>query len=207
MGDFSEVDGRPLLSLISRAHSDILAMALACDQTRIFTNMFSSAVSNHLFADPWPPSSRGAHAWRRRGKYGNFRATMGHHRLTHDEPGEQPQVNIIIKLIMDELAYLLGRLEAVPEGEGTLLDHCGLLATTDCSNCRTHSLDDYPMVIAGGANGRIRTDMHYRSPSSENTSKAVFSLLRAVGVRISEFGRDGGRVTEGLSPIEAEGMD
>jgi hypothetical protein len=204
--DYPVVDGRPLMSAMSRAYADILAMALACDQTRIFTNMFSSAVSNILFADPWPPRARDGHPWRSTGKYGRFRASMGHHRLTHDEPGDQPEVNIIVKLIMEEFAYFLGRLAAVPEGDGTLLDHSGILATTDCSNCRTHSLDDYPLVLAGGANGNLKTNIHYRSPSSENTSKAVFSLLRAVGVRITEFGRDGGRVTEGLPAIESDAM-
>ena len=201
--DLPEIEGRPQLSALNRLHCDILTMALACDQTRIFNNMFTSPVSSPLFAAPWPPGARDLAGRRPLGKYRDFRATMGHHRLTHDEPGDQPQVNVIVQMIMEEFAYLIQKLDSVQEGaEGTLLDHSVVLGTTDCSNCRTHSLDNYPIAYAGSANGKLRTDIHHAANPGENTSKVIFSILRAAGVRVSEFGRDGGRVTEGMPAIE-----
>lgn len=178
---YPEIDGRPQLSAISRAMADILAMTLACDQTRVFGNYFSYPVNNVLF-----PGAR-----------------AGHHQLTHDEPGEQPSVDAIVKMIMGELAYFLGALEKVEEGDGTLLDHSLVLCTSDVSFPRTHSLEEFPILLAGSASGAIKTGIHYRSPSAENTSKVILSVLRAMGLRRTEFGTEGGHVTEGLGAIEA----
>ena len=166
---------------ISRAMSDIIAMALACDQTRVIGNYFTYPVNNVLF-----PS-----------------ATAGHHQLTHNEPGDQPEVNEIVKFIMGELAYFIGALRGVSEGDGTLLDHSLILCTSDVSFPRTHSIEEYPILLAGTASGAIRKGIHYRSPSSENTSKVILSILRAMGLRRTEFGTEGGHVTESLGAIEA----
>jgi hypothetical protein len=179
--DYPDMAGRPQLSEVSRVMADIVAMALACDQTRIFSFWFSTPVNNLLFPG----------------------ATAGHHQLTHDEPDDQPQVFAIVKYIMTELAYLISALKKVPEGDGTLLDNCGLLATTDCSYAKSHSVEDYPILIAGTAGGALKQGLHYRSPSSENTSKVLLTLARAFGLPLSEYGEKDGLVTESLTAIEA----
>jgi hypothetical protein len=178
---FPDVDGRPQLSAISRAMTDIVVMALACDMTRVFSDWFSSPVNNLLF-----PA-----------------AASGHHQLTHDEPGEQPQVNAIVVYIMNELAYLLQAMDAVPEGDGTLLDHSVVLATTDVSYGKSHSVEDYPIVLCGSAGGAIKTGLHYRSPSNENTSKMLLTLSRAMGLTLATYGQDAGHVDDGVSAVEA----
>lgn len=155
--DYPDVDGRPQLAAANRAMCDILAMALACDQTRVFSNFFTSPVNNLLFEG----------------------ATAGHHQLTHDEPGEQPQVFEIVRDVMAEYAYLVEVLRNVPEGDRTLLDNCLVLGTSDCSFGRTHSLDEYPILLAGTAGGYFKRGYHYRSPSSENASKLMLSIIRS----------------------------
>ena len=50
-------------------------------------------------------------------------------------------------------------------------DHCAILATSDCNYGRQHTLDDYPIVIAGSCNGALKTGLHYRAPSSTNTGR------------------------------------
>jgi len=181
MADYPDIEGRPQMSAINRAHADIMALALACDQTRVFSNFFTFPVNNVLFP----------------------MASAGHHQLTHDEPGDQPQVNAIVKQIMTELAYFLGALQAVEEGDGTILDHSVVLCTSDVSFPRTHSIEEYPILLAGSAAGALKKGIHYRSPSSENTSKVSLSLLRAMGLRAAEFGVGGGLTTESLGAIEA----
>jgi hypothetical protein len=176
-----DVAGRPQLGAIQRALSDVLAMALACDQTRVFSNFYTYPVNNVLFEG----------------------ATAGHHQLTHDEPGDQPQVNAIVQSIIGELAAFLEALRRVPEGDGTLLDHSAILCTTDTSFGRTHSIDDYPIIIAGSAGGALKKGIHYRSPSGENASKVLLSLIRAMGLVRASFGVEGGFVEEGLGAIEA----
>lgn len=179
---YPDIEGRPQLSTINRVFCDIAAMALACDMTRVFSNYFTFPVNNHLFPG----------------------ANSGHHQLTHDEPGDQPQVHAIVVQIIEELAYLIQALRAVPEGAGTLLDNCAILGTTDCALGRTHSLDDYPLVIAGKAGGALRQGLHYRSISNENASHVILSLIRAVGVQAEAFGVEDARVTTGLSAIQGE---
>lgn len=178
--EYASVGGLVPMSEISRAMVDILAMALACDQTRVFSLWFSHPVNNTLF----PGTS------------------AGHHQLTHDEPGPQPEVAKILTQIMAELAYLVKAFDAIPEGDGTLLDHCGILATTDCNYARQHTLDDYPIVLAGGCNGALKTGQHHRT-SGDNTSKVALSLARAMGLTLDSFGAAEGKVTTGFSPIEA----
>lgn len=173
-----DVLGRPDMATRSRLMSQLITMALACDITRVFSHLYSESVSNVLFPD----------------------ARAGHHQLTHDEPGEQPQVFAILQRIMTDLAGFLEALRAVPEGDGTLLDHTLVLCTTDCSFGRTHSLDEYPIVLAGGRSAGLRRGVHLRA-RGENACKVSYSLLQMMGVRAAEFGVGNGRVTEGLGGL------
>ena len=177
---FPEVDGRHPIRDIHRAMADLLVMAVACDQTRVFSHWFSDPLNNKLFPE----------------------ATMGHHSLTHDEPGEQPEVNMVTTFIMGELAYLVEQLSLVPEGDETLLDHMLVLATSETSRGQTHSFEEMPLVLAGGACGSIRQGIHHRSYTADNTSHVMLSAVRAMGISAPNFGVDGGEVSDGLSEIE-----
>jgi hypothetical protein len=127
----------------------------------------------------------------------------GHHNLTHDEGGEQDEVNEIVTQIMDEFAYFCAALDAIPEGDKTLLDNCAFLATSDVSLGQTHSLEDFPLVIAGGACGYFKPDTHYRSASGDNASKVILSVLRSLDINASSWGTEDAEATDGLSDIEA----
>ncbi len=170
--------GREQIAEKNRVMSDLLAMALACDLTRVFFHMYTQPVNNTLFG----------------------MAPAGHHQLTHDEPGAQPEVQAILRLILTDLAYFLNALRGITEGDGTLLDHSLVLCTTDCSYGRTHSLDEYPLVLAGGASGAMRRGVHLRA-QGENASRVMLSVLQAMGVPAAEYGVGAGRVTDGLSGL------
>ncbi|MEC7949701.1 MAG: hypothetical protein VX265_19190, partial [Myxococcota bacterium] len=73
---------------------------------------------------------------------------------------------------------------------------------SDVSEGRTHSLDEFPLLLAGGACGALRTGMHYRSFAQENANKVVLSMMRAMGVVREGIGSDESYTTEGLSAIE-----
>lgn len=179
--EYPFIDGRPQLSAKNRAMSDILAMALACDQTRVFHHILTRPVNNLLLAQ----------------------ATEGHHQLTHNEPGDQPQVHQIVLALMEEYAYFLNALKAIPEGDSTLLDNCIVLGTTDVCFGRTHTIDDFPIILAGSAGGRLVKGVHYRSKTKENTSSLVYTLMRAAGSRATSFGLGPGRVTDTIGGLEA----
>lgn len=122
--------------------------------------------------------------------------------LTHDEPGDQPWVHAITGMCLEEYRYLVEALRSVQEGDGTLLDSCVVLGTTEISLGRTHSLEDMPILLAGSACGRLETDLHYRSATAESSTKVLLSVIRAKGINRGEHGIDDTLVTEGLGAIE-----
>jgi hypothetical protein len=165
-----------------RAMSDLLAMAIACDQTRAFSVLFTGGVGSTVFHQ--------------------VGATISQHQSTHDERGTQPLVHAAVVFTMQQLAYLLSALAAIPEGSGNVLDHCAILGTTDVAEGRDHSIDDYPILVLGGGGGLLKhPGVHHRAPN-ENTSTVLLTLLRAAGLKLDEFGQQGGRVTSSCSGIE-----
>ncbi|MBK7757473.1 MAG: DUF1552 domain-containing protein [Deltaproteobacteria bacterium] len=177
---YPDLEGRPQVSARNRVMADMLAMALACDQTRVFGHTISDPVSDLLFDG----------------------ASAGHHDLTHNEGGDQPEVHNITLQIIDQLAVLIEALRAVPEGDATLLDHCVVMAVSEVSLGRTHSLDDMPILLAGSCGGALKTDLHLRSTGQESTNRAHLSVMRALGIPALSFGEDDGYTEDGLSGLE-----
>lgn len=175
-----DLEGRPQMRLRSHLMSEMAVMAYACDLTRVLSIYYSDAVSNCLYPG----------------------ASAGHHQLTHDEPGDMPQVQAITLSIMEDFAWYLEALRGVPEGDGTLLDNCLILGTTDVSYARTHQIDEYPILLAGRAGGAINTGLHYRSSSQENASHVPYSILNAMGMFVDEWGAEEGLVTSGVGALE-----
>ena len=68
-----------------------------------------------------------------------------------------PQCQAITYSMMEDFAYYLEALKAIPEGDGTLLDNCVILGTTDVSYARTHQIDEYPILPAGSAGGTLNS--------------------------------------------------
>jgi hypothetical protein len=129
-------------------------------------------------------------------------ATDGHHSLTHDEAGDQPQVDNITTYLMGCFADFLAALDAVPEGEGTVLDNTIVLACSEVSEGKTHSLDEMPVLLAGGGCGSLVTGQHIRSYTQENVGKVMLSVLRAMDVNVASWGAGEAEVDEGVSELE-----
>jgi hypothetical protein len=168
---------------VTVAMSELAALALACDQTRVFSMLFTGSIGGTVF---WPAGVR-----------------RGHHQLTHDEPGDQPQIQATTVYTMQMLSVLLQKLKETPEGPGNLLDSCAILATSDTAEGKAHSIRDYPILVAGRAGGYFKyPGIHHREVGG-NTSTVLMSLLRSVGLSPAEVGASGGRATTGLAAIEA----
>ena len=149
-----------------RVNSALAAMALACDQTRVLTYVHSAPVDDFVYPG----------------------IDDGHHQLTHNEVEPQERVHQIVEQVMGEFAGFLGGLEAIAEGDGTLLDNAVVLATSCVSYGRTHSLRDYPIILAGSAGGYFKEDTHYHSTTGENASAVMVSVLRAMGMATATWG-------------------
>ncbi|MEL6346511.1 MAG: DUF1552 domain-containing protein [Myxococcota bacterium] len=171
-GSFPDVNGQEPIAEKNQAMSDLLAMALACDLTRVFSVQFSTCGSQAIF---WPVG-----------------ATDPQHSLSHNEPNPQHTIHDTVIFTMGMLARFLETLRDMPEGDGNLLDRCSILCTSELSDGQFHSNRDYQLLIAGKGSGRLRGGVHYRSTTRENTSDVVLTALRGAGVPLSGWGeRDG----------------
>jgi Protein of unknown function (DUF1552) len=177
-------NNKEALEELTKVMSDLIAMAFACDQTRVFSMNYSGPTNGTLF-------------WQ-------VNATSGHHALTHDEPGDQPLVHACTIFTMQCFSGLLQALKNIPEAAGNVLDNTAILASSDVSDGKLHSLTDYPIVVAGRGGGFLKyPGVHYRSTTKENTSTVLFSVLRAAGLQLTEFGAGGGLVSTSCTAIEA----
>jgi hypothetical protein len=177
----SDSAGDQHLTQTNAAMAQLAALALACDQTRVFSVLFSGSVGGTTYPE--------------------LSIDSNHHSLTHDEAGDQPQVQSITKFIMARFAALLEALHAVPEGEGTLLDRTVILASSDCSEGQPHSLTNYPILVAGGAGGAlVHPGVHVRAQSG-NASEVLLTLLQAMDLPLTEFGQKGGQTSKSVSGL------
>lgn len=163
--------------------AQVLALALACDQTRVFNMQFSDRASSLRMPG----------------------TTDTHHTLTHEEPrdpllGYQPKATVFVQKSMEAWTQFAQTLHAVPEGDGTLLDNCLVMAHSETSEANTHSVVGMPFMTAGRAGGRIRTGLHV-SGVGETCSRVGLTLQQAMGLNVGQWGTDQNQTDRPISEI------
>lgn len=168
-------DGSEPLYEINEAMARLLAMAFSCDLTRVASFMFTGASGGAQFY-MLPPSEFPEHPG------GSDYSHADHHNVSHiNLPYEQDFIHKSVVVSMENLAYLLELFANIPEGDGSLLDQCAVLAASDVGEGWIHSEVDFPIVVAGGAGGRLKTDVgHYRSPNEESVTNISLACVQAV---------------------------
>ncbi len=163
---------------VGRLQMDLLAMALACDLTRVGTLMWSTGRSKHVFnwLDP--------------------KITDEHHGLSHEtnpdsgssfDPASVAKIGAINIFYASQFAYLMGRLRAIPEGQGTVLDNTIILWCNELGEGRGHTHKNMPLIVAGGGGGAIRPG-RLLSYDGRSTNDLYVALLNAMGVTDTSFG-------------------
>jgi hypothetical protein len=147
-----------------------LALALACDQTRVFNMTFSDRASG--LRRPGSPDT--------------------HHTLTHEEArdpelGYQPKATAFVLDTMNAWTRFVEILDAVPEGDGTLLDNCLVMAHSETSDANSHSVVGLPFMLAGKAGGRVRTGVHV-SGIGDSTSRVGLTVQQIMGLNVARWG-------------------
>ena len=160
--------------------TDLLVMALACDNTRVFNMNFNNGASSLT----------------------RIGSTITHHQLTHEEPldnrlGYQPDVTFFVDKCMEAWAYFVGALDAVPEGDRTLLDNTLVFAHSETEFAKQHTIDNIPMMTAGSAGGRIKTGVHIAGGGTPVT-RVGLTLQQVMGVPVDRWG---GKSLETNKPI------
>lgn len=165
--------------------ANILALALACDQTRVFNMMYCQAASE----------------LRVKG------TTFTHHILSHEEPpddhlGYQIQTAWFNERSFEALSRMLDTLSGIREGDGTLLDNMLIFAQTDTSDAKTHSVIGIPSLTIGKAGRRVKTGLHVNGNAAPQ-SRIGLTLMQIMDVPIAEWGTRSLRTSDPIAEILA----
>ena len=180
--DHPTVDGRQNLRGRSESMSQVLALALACDMTRAFSYQFSVFQTGHDFGTE--PELDGTVPSTDPGQ--QLDPGTSFHEAAHFEDF-QDAVRVVTNFTFDNFARTLELLAAIPEGDGTVLSNCAILATSEHTEPMSHATDDMPLVFAGHACGKLRGGLWHHG-SGDKVSKAGLTVLRAAGIEVERFG-------------------
>jgi len=163
--------------------AQLIAMALACNQTRIFNIVFSDSASSLRKAG----------------------SSTTHHQLTHEEQvdatlGYQPEATWFVEQSMSAWGALLGILAAIREGDGTLLDNLLVLGHSDTQFAKTHSVDGIPVMLAGRAGGRLRTGIHVDG-NGDPISRIGLTVQQIMGVSVDRWGTGSMQTSKSIGEI------
>lgn len=145
---------------------DIAAHALACDVTRVLTLQLSHGFSNVT------------HTW--------LGHTSAHHTMSHDDTDRRTELQAIDNWYAQQLAYLLEQLDAVKEGNGTLLDNTLIVWGRELGST-AHRMERVPLVMIGKAGGALKTQ-RYLNFDKQDHAKLLVSIARIMGVDINSIG-------------------
>jgi hypothetical protein len=159
--------------------ADLLALSFQTDTTRIATFMFANEGSNR--------------------NYPNLEIPEGHHDLSHHGNDKKKNAKIakINTFQITQLAYLLEKLKASREGDGSLLDNCMIVFGSGIGDGNKHNHDDLPILLAGKGGGTIQTGRHIKYPRHTPLNNLFLSMLDRMGAPVDSLGDSKGRL-EGL---------
>jgi len=176
--DYKKPDGIPKdFGEHVRLMADMMVLAFQTDQTRIATCMFGRAGSNR--------------------SYRQIEVPDGHHELSHhgNNPQKLEKIRKINHYHMQQFAYFIERLKAIPEGEGTLLDQCMIVYGSGLSDGNRHNNENLPVLLAGGGGGTLTPGRHIRYQEETPMTNLYMALLDRVGVEVPYIGDSTGSLS------------
>ncbi|QDV63025.1 MULTISPECIES: DUF1552 domain-containing protein [Crateriforma] len=126
-----------------------------------------------------------------------------HHPVTHhgNNPQKLAKVAKINQYHISLFAKFLEKMAATPEADGNLLDHSLYMYGSGMGDPDAHDHHNLPVVVAGGAAGKMRGGRHIRYENPEPLSNLHLTLLNKVGVPLETFADSTGRVEDLFDPV------
>jgi len=119
---------------------------------------------------------------------------MIHHLLSHTDGDDWLKVN---RFFVEQVAYIARKLDAIQEGDRTALDNSVLMY---CSSMLTggHNAEQLPVVIVGGAGGKLRTGrvLDYLGQENRKMCSLYLSLIEKFNVKLDRFGDSDRKLAE-----------
>jgi hypothetical protein len=162
---------------------DLQVLALQGDVTRVITFQLARETSTRTYPEIGVPDA--------------------HHPTTHhgNNPEKLAKVAKINAFHVSLFAYFLEKLKATPDGNGSLLDHSVYLYGSGIGNPNIHDHVNLPILVAGGAAGRMKGGRHLRYKEPAPLANLHLTLLDKVGVRLDHFADSNGKIPELLEPL------
>ena len=160
-------DGLPgQLDEHSRLMCDIIALAFQTDRTRIATLLLTNNLSGQI--------------------YPFLGLRDDHHSFSHSWDGAE--FASITRFWVEQYAYLVKKLDAIQEGDGTVLDHCCIMLANE--QWTAHNAPKVPLLMAGGLGERWKTgrSLDFESARERSMSGLYLTIMDRMGITLPEFG-------------------
>ena len=143
----------------------LIAAALACNLTRVYTHLWSGARDENT--------------------YPTIPINSAHHTLTHD--GNTAQHTQIERYIMTQYADLATVLKETTIGATNVLNQTLLYGISDVGEPHDHNMRDWRIILMGHAGGKIPGNRHVRLVGRKVT-ELMLTMQQVMGLQVSSFG-------------------
>jgi hypothetical protein len=157
---------------------DMIALAYQANLTRIFSFMMAGEASNQT--------------------YNHVGVSDAFHPLSHhqNDKAKKDRLVRIQTYHSQAFAKFLAKLAAMPDGDGSMLDHSILLYGSNMSNSNAHDEFPLPTLVVGGGCGKLKGGQHVRYPDRTQLSNVLLTLLDRAGVPVEKVGNSTGVMSE-----------
>jgi len=161
----------------ARLMFDLQWLAYQGDVTRVTTFMIGREFSGRTYPEIGVPDA--------------------HHPISHHlrDPIRMEKCAKINHYHVSLFSEFVEKLRATPDGDGTLLDHVAMIYGAGMSEGNGHVPENLPILVVGGANGRIAGGRHVKFAKGTPLANFHLSMLDRFGVRIDQHGNSTGPVT------------
>lgn len=165
--------------------AELMAMALACNQTKVFNVVHTSSTS-----EAYLPGD-----------------TSIYHLHTHDEAvdpklGYQKISSQLAQQVISAFPEFLRALDGVREGDGTLLDNTLVMGLSESGWAKIHSVDNIPMFFAGAAGGKHKAGQHVAG-NGDPVTRVSLTAQQLLGMSVGEFGVGSMKTAKAISEVMA----
>ncbi len=132
-------------------------------------------------------------------KFHELNFTKSHHGLTHSQDRNDVKRDLarVDRFYVELFAEVLEQLDSIQEGEGTLLDHSLITLGSGLGDGKDHTMDELPIIVAGSANGRIKTGRVLNCPEKTPLANLWLAQAQLMGTGMERFADSTGPL-EGL---------
>lgn len=158
---------------------DLMVLAYQCDLTRVITFMSGREQSGMTYPQIGVPDA--------------------HHPISHhqQEPEKVAKVAKINAYHVGMFSKLLAKMQATPDGDGTLLDHMTMMYGAGIADSNAHATSDIPVMLVGGGAGNLKGGRHIRFQDMP-LANLHLTLLDQFGVHRDRMGDSTGKIDAAL---------